>query len=324
MISFSALIIAQGKEELLTKCLDSLRPNGEKWQLVIVANGQRLSEEFEAYLREMPVELTLIYSEVLLTPGKARNLGLESCLGEWIFFIHEDSYVLPHYWEVVLPLLKEPKMDVIGGPDTAAAGMNFFSRGLAVALSSPFCTGTTFARHRKLGRKMVFADEEKLSAGNLWVRKAALGEIKFPEDYTRSEDILFLQKLSAHHSGMFYHPRLMVARYRHENILTLFAPIFRSGYFRSRSMRENLSRDTLAFWLPSVFVLLHLIYFFRPEVFKSLTQLYLGIILAVSLGLSVKNRSFFSTPLVVVLHYFIVFTYGLGFLAERFKRLLGK
>jgi GT2 family glycosyltransferase len=45
VVSFSVLIITHGREELLLKCLDSLRPSVEKWQLIIVANGLPLSNE---------------------------------------------------------------------------------------------------------------------------------------------------------------------------------------------------------------------------------------------------------------------------------------
>ena len=71
------------------------------------------------------------------------------------------------------------------------------------------------------------------------------------------------------------------------------------------------------FWLPSVFVLLHLIYFFDSFVFFELAKVYAVPVIAVSMGLSSRRNRFLNFPLVAVLHYVIIFLYGTGFLLER-------
>jgi hypothetical protein len=48
VVSFSVIIVTHGREELLSKCLDSLRPGVDDWQLVLVANGKELSEKIPA------------------------------------------------------------------------------------------------------------------------------------------------------------------------------------------------------------------------------------------------------------------------------------
>lgn len=303
------------------KCLDSLRPKVESWQLIILANGKDLTPELIAKAESLTPLFTHLQSDVQLSPGKARNLAMESVQGEWIYFLDDDAFVLPGYWEIIEPLLWDTKIDVVGGPDSPAGGMNALSLSLAMTLSSPFCTGATFSRHKSFGNKLQHADEEKLTSCNLWVRTSSLEGVKFPEDYIRAEETVFLQKLKKLDKGMFYHPKLKVAHFRRSKFKQLWRPSFYAGFYRSRLMKEKLKKGNEAFWLPSLFVLLHLLLFIEPISFWYLVRMYLGIIVFVSMGLAMRVKKFWLFPLITFLHWFIVFMYGIGFLTERLKRM---
>ena len=319
VVSFSIIIITHGREELLMKCLDSLRPNESQWQLILYANGLGLSEEILLKARALTTQFTLVQSEEQHPPGRARNLAMETAEGEWIYFIDDDAYVLPGYWDLASTLLQKPNVEVLGGPDSPAKGMSALSLSLAIALSSPFCTGTTFFRHKSLGRKLVVANEEKLTSCNLWVKRSALKDVRFPEDYIRAEETLFLQELKAQGAGVFYHPQLKVAHFRRTHFAQLWRPTFYAGVYRSRLMREKVVSGGNKFWLPSIFVLLHLTMFIDPITFWVLAQLYVGTILFVSLGLASRERKTWLFPIIAFLHYFVVFMYGVGFLVDRVR-----
>lgn len=285
--------------------------------MLILANGKELPPFILEKAGSLGARLDLLSSEVLLTPGKARNLALRSAVGEWVFFIDDDAYVTPEYWPTVLPVLGDPKVDVLGGPDFPAEGMSAFSLSLAITLSSPFCTGATVARHRPSGTKMVPATEEKLTSCNLWVRRSCLEEEFFPEDYLRAEESFLLQKLKARGARMFYHPRLRVAHFRRPRFSELWRPTFFAGYYRARLSRQKLQESHGMFWLPALFVLLHLLFFIDEALFWSLARLYLGLVVFASMNVAARARRFWLFPLVAFLHYYIVFVYGLGFLAQR-------
>lgn len=317
MVSFSVIIVTHGREDLLMKCLDSLRPEGVTWQLILVANGKKLREDILTKANSLSSELTIIETDSLLRPGKARNLAMEKVTGEWIYFIDDDAFVLPGYWQTVIPFLSDTNIDVLGGPDSPANGMNKFSYSLALALSSPFCTGTTFFRHKPYGSKLQYADEEKLTSCNLWVRTSALKGADFPEDYIRAEENLFLQKLKANGSHLFYHPKLMVAHFRRTKIAQLWRPTFYAGYSRSRLMKEKLKKGNEAFWLPSFFVILHSLILIEPMTFWYLARMYAGIVIFASIAICMRVNRIGLFPLVSFFHYYVVFIYGVGFLAER-------
>lgn len=323
MVSFSVLIVTHGREELLMKCLDSLTPPVQNWQLILLANGKELTPKLIQKAQSLTPHFTLLSSDIQMMPGKARNFAMEAVDGEWIYFLDDDAFVLFGYWDIVLPLLSDQKIDVLGGPDSPARGMSDLSLSLALTLSSPFCTGATFSRHTSFGHKLLRADEEKLTSCNLWVRKSSLNGVHFPEDYIRAEETIFLQKLKGLDRGLFYHPLLKVAHFRRSKLTQLWRPTFYAGYYRSKLMKEKLKRGNEAFLLPSLFVLLHIFLFIDPAAFWYLARMYASIILFVSMGMAMKAKRFQLFPLIAFLHYFVVFMYGVGFLCERFKRLKG-
>lgn len=317
MISFSALIITHGREELLLKCLNSLRSPVENWQLILVANGLPLSEEVIEYAKSLTPDVEIINLSKKENPGRSRNSGLKLVKYDWVFLIDDDAYLLPRYFETAMPLLEKERIDILGGPDLPAKGMDQFSQALAIALSSPFCTGHTFARHQMKGKNLLPANETMLSSCNLWIRSRFLQDVQFPEDYLRTEETALLLDLESRGARMFYHSGLAVGHHRRKSIRELLSPTFYAGYFRSKVLREKSVKNGYLFWLPSIFVILHLIFFVSPEIFWAMARIYLGVIVMMSLNLAARRNKMRLFAEISFLHYLIVFLYGLGFLRHR-------
>ncbi len=315
VVSFSVLIITHGREELLTKCLESIRP-GIPFELVLFANGLPLSPEFMKKLETFPGSVKISGSAVQLSPGEARNKAFLETTGEWIHLIDDDSYWQRGYWEIVGAHLSDPNIEVLGGPDGPASPASYFQESVSIALSSPVCTGVTFARHKSLGNSLIAATEEKLTSCNLWLRRNLLETHRFPEDFRRAEETLFLQELQKENRRMFYHPKMKVGHFRRKSLPDLVRPTLGAGYWRSRLIRKHRGKGAM-FWLPSVFVLLHLIFLVNPAFAMELTRIYVLIIIFISMGLSSRRNRFMHFPMVAFLHYFIVTLYGVGFLLER-------
>jgi glycosyltransferase involved in cell wall biosynthesis len=315
VVSFSVLIITHGREELLIKCLDSLRV-AAPFELILFANGLPLSDALKNYLTTYPATVKQEANDIQLSPGMARNRAMKLVTGDWVHLIDDDSYWNPRYWEILVPYLKENSIDVLGGPDGPASPMSYFQESVALALSSPLCTGVTFARHQGLGKNLVPATEEKLTSCNLWIRAELLRVHTFPEDFRRAEENWLLQELERSGARMYYHPLLKVGHFRRKNLVSLLRPTLGAGFWRSRLLRKHGGKGAM-FWLPSLFVLLHLTLFISPALFLELVKVYVVMILAVSMGLSSRRQRFWNFPLVALLHYVIVFLYGTGFLLER-------
>lgn len=317
MLSFTVIIVSQGHDERLMKCLETLRPGVQDWELLIVSNGKALSPEVREKAQTITEHLNVIESEVKLTPGKALNLAKLNAQGKWLYFLADNAEVSEKYWEKVFPLLQDEKIDVVGGPLLPAKGMKGWNLALALAQSSPLCTGATSLRFKSQGNKLQYSDDEKLSIDNLWMRKIALEEINFPEDYLQSEELPVLQVLKRQVKGVFYHPKLVVFSANFLSLSENLKVFFYQGFYRSKVMKKKLKKGDEIFWLPAVFVLMHFLLFIDTVSFWYLARMYGSIILFVSIAYSMQIKRASLFILVAISHYLIVFMYGLGFLSER-------
>lgn len=317
MVSFSVVIISHGQEEQLQKCLGSIRPGIENWQIILVANGSTISESTLSFARALTPDVEVVTLEEKLTEGKARNAGLDLVKYEWIYCVDESAYLSPKYFEHVTPLLNQERIEVLGGPEVFAKTMNSFSIGYAITLGSPFCSGKSFTRHQPKGRQLIPASEEMLTSANIWMRTRLIREAKFPENYLYKEDTAFLVDLTNDGAKMFYHPSLIVARHHQVNLKAVWRETFDSGYFRSEFMKEKKNAGSFAFWLPALFVLSHLLLLVSPEAFWLFARIYIGLVVMMSLNLAARKQKLALFLQISFLHYLIVMVYGFGFIGSR-------
>jgi hypothetical protein len=162
-----------------------------------------------------------------------------------------------------------------------------------------------------------YANEAMLSSCNLWIKSRLLQEVQFPEDYLRTEETALLLDLESRGARMFYHPGLGVGHHRRKNILELVRPTFYAGYYRSKVLVDKSLKNSYLFWLPTIFVLLHLVIFVSSDLFWAMARIYLGVIVMMSLNLGARRKRIGLFVQISFLHYFVVFMYGVGFLRHR-------
>lgn len=296
MPSYSVVILSQGQENQLTKCLQSLP-------------------------REVTPKILYLSSIPL---GTQLNQFLAQIDSDWVLLIDEIVELPENYVTLSLPFLEDQRVQVLGGPDYPQKELASFGKARAIVLSSPFCTGATFARHRSIGKKLVVSDEEQLSHRAFWIkRESVMAKVQF-----MNADLFlkafFLQRCKEEGVGVFYHPKVFVMTSGAKNFSELWSESMKAGFYRSSLIRQKLASGSEIFWLPAVFVLMHFLIFIEVNTFYSLARLYAGLILTVSIGLSIKQKRGGLFPLVAVMHYVIVVGYGLGFLKERITQLVGK
>lgn len=321
MISISLIIITQGRPDHLMKCLSSVLELPKDLELIVISNGEVLEERVRDYIAQNFSHFNIIETPSKLTPGEARNLAIKNTTeSEWLFFLDDDAYLAQGYWEIAQKYLLLKETDVLGGPDMAPPDMSYFSQAVSTVLTSPFCTGLTFSRHYPLGKRIQFATEENLTSAQLWIRRKLFDHLEFPTRYKRGEESLVLAKLSEMGFGMFYHPKLRIYHYRRSHLFAVLKVNFKGGYYRSQMMKEKVD-FSWSYFLPSIFVLLHLSAFFDFSSFLDLAKIYLLLITCISLGISQRQRKLHTAPVVFLLHYFIVMTYGLGFMWGRIHKV---
>jgi glycosyltransferase involved in cell wall biosynthesis len=311
MSEVTVIIISQGRTTYLSKCLESLKNLGEiPYHLIICSNG----EIDPKVLNDQTRVLVKTNSSI----GELKNLALKEAHGEWILVLNENSYLHRQYGENVKPILENSKIDVFGGPIVGAREESFFKRAMGVTLSSPLCSGVSFARYRSLGKRMMVADDEKLSGQHIWFRRRVLEGNAFEEKFVLSDEILLIKKLKKEGFGVFYHPKLVAWTYFDLKLKDFFT----RGHVRSEIVSSKESSHGEVFWLPLFFVLGHLVLLIDQNLFLHLAQLYLGVVGFVSIGLSLRIGMVWLSPIILVFHYIFVMTYGLGFLTQRLNNLI--
>jgi hypothetical protein len=259
-------------------------------------------------------EVTFIYSSQPLAPGAARNLALETVTKEWTFFIDDDAQIPADYFSYALKLLKDlPRAQVIGGSDTYPQDSQGLALATSLTLESPLCTGFTARRHSQAGVRPVKSDETSLTSCNLWVRSHWwLKGLRFPENYIRGEETVLLKKISLQTDELWYVPTLRVHHQRRDKLTSIVKASYRGGYYRAHTLKE-FGGDWW-FWLAPIFVILHFSIIAMPPFFYACAIVWLALVGLASCKIASEHRKLPSIPLMMVLHWIILFSYGLGFI----------
>lgn len=117
MPKLSVIIPVYNVEDYIAKCLDSVVGLGRQrmaagqapgYEVIIVNDGtqDRSAEIAEGYVRDCPGFVRLISMENS-GQGQARNVGMESAAGEFLYFIDSDDYLIPGAMEELLALTEQ-------------------------------------------------------------------------------------------------------------------------------------------------------------------------------------------------------------------------
>jgi len=106
---FSIIITTYNRLELLKKAIESVHSQIIKdWELIVVNDCS--SDGTKEYLDSLNhPKINPIHNPKNLHKGGARNVGIDNCSGEYVCFLDDDDYYLPHHLEVF-----ENKMNEVG------------------------------------------------------------------------------------------------------------------------------------------------------------------------------------------------------------------
>lgn len=186
---FSVIMALYNNEKYLEDAIESLITQNfgfeHNIELIIVDDGSsddslKIAEEYqEKYLYNIQV-----LSKENGGQASARNLGLEYAKGDYINFIDSDDKISPNTFSSVYDFAMEnPDVDVISIP------MTFFDNQ----------KGRHLLNYKYNEEKVVDLLEEpdfpQLSASSAFVKKEAIGDLRFNTELVNSEDALFINKI---------------------------------------------------------------------------------------------------------------------------------
>ncbi len=261
-------------------------------------------------------------------PSVQRNRAVNNAKGEIIFFLDDDSEVIPQLFNSVLEFYKDDKIAVVGGPALTKPTKKGLGKAIALVLKSYFGTFNTHSRWFMAGNKPKEATEKDLIMCNMSIRKeiflkeGGLNEILYP-----NEENEFLDRLKKRGYRLIYNPQTIIYREHHKRIQDFIKAIFRYGSGRAKQNFINPTIKDIAHTIPLIFsiylltlIFIHSFLWYLPaSAYVVLNLLTSGLI-----AYQGKNIKYiFSIPfLFLLLHLSYGFGLGFGLITGMYKKNL--
>lgn len=323
MTPIEALIVTRGRGTWLKRCIESLieaarRAELSDFSVLVGVNGEDADTcEVLKLLSAAQQKPSARIRYVQLsedTPAGARNPLIERARGQWILFIDDDAFVDADFFlrfQASLELF--PTASVIGGPNLTPPDAGSFAQATGSVLACRFATFASSARYRPVGQARA-CNESSLILCNLFVRKSALGELRFPRQLLCAEENWLLARLKRGGSGLVYDPALWVWHERRSTLGLLLRQLFKYGTGRGQQIRLMPRTLTFAQILPVLCLLYSpwmILSIARGGLFPWGIPLVAYAALCLHFGLRCGTRPLLKSLLFPAIHI----CYGLGVLA---------
>lgn len=254
--------------------------------------------------------------------SRNRNRGALEAKGDLIAFINAHT-TLKANWvgEIENFFLKNPKVDVVGGPQLTPTENNLFGKVSGFALSSFFGAANLRKRYSP-GKENLDAGEEDLTSANLICKREVFEKVLFDEALYPGEDPKFISDCKKNKLKVAYSPEIIAYNKRRESLSDLSRQFFNYGKARLKkeSLCESLKHPLFLF--PSLFLIYLLLVPFLLLTGNDLVSLlclfpvivYFSIDFFIALCGTFKFRSLFAGACLYAIYPTIHLSYGLGFL----------
>ena len=266
--------------------------------------------------------------EILLARGKQpsvqRNIALRAARGDLIYFLDDDSLSLPGNVRRAVEHFRDPKVQMVGGPNLCPAAAPLLEQVFALVLASWLAFGPSRARYAKVGAVRATSEKELILCNMLARRDTMLRHGGFNEALYPNEENALMDNIQREGGKLLYDPELFVWR-RPRRTLGAFARMLRTyGRGRAEQFRETPTLGSALNFVPPLFLVYLLVVMpaalfigpvaFGPLVFYAFAVFLQGLALIPSGGIF---RSIGALPLIVLSHVL----YGFGFWVGWFTKL---
>ena len=170
-------------------------------------------------------------------PSLQRNLGVQQCKTELVYFLDDDSFVCPGTVKHLSSHFEDGRTAVAGGPNLVPPDAISFEKTVNAVLASWMGSFKVRNRYAAIG-SVKEATEKDLILCNMMVRrKTFLSEGGFRVDLFPNEENEFLNRLLHKGNRLVYDPRGAVYRSRRKSLGAFCWQAFRYGRGRARQMK---------------------------------------------------------------------------------------
>jgi succinoglycan biosynthesis protein ExoA len=259
-------------------------------------------------------------------PSAQRNAALKAAHGDIIYFLDDDSVPEPGNLRRALSHFKDPKVQMVGGPNLCPLDAPPIEQVFALVLASWLAFGPSRARYAAVGQVRETSEKELILCNLLARRQSMLDLGGFNEALYPNEENALMDELQKQGGKLIYDPQLLVRRRPRSSLKAFARMLLTYGRGRAEQFRLHPTPGSALNFVPPFLC----VYLLALPFLLALTSIgrfclvplacYVLAVLAQAVGLAVGGQvlgSLAAIPLIVLTHVL----YGLGFWRGLFTAL---
>lgn len=197
--------------------------------------------------------------EIILARGKQpsaqRNTALRAARGELIYFLDDDSLALPGNLRRAVEHFRDPKVQMVGGPNLCPPESPALEQVFALVLASWLAFGPSRARYAQVGAVRATSEKELILCNLVAWRETLLTHGGFNEALYPNEENALMDEIQRGGGRLLYDPELFVYR-RPRRTLGSFAKMLRTyGRGRAEQFRATPTLGSALNFVPPLFLI---------------------------------------------------------------------
>ena len=298
--------------------------------VTVLIAARPIQAEIKAVVASRALDYPADKLEILVArgqqPSAQRNAALKAARGDIIYFLDDDSVPEPGNLRRGVPHFKDPKVQMVGGPNLCPEDAPPLEQVFAQVLASWLAFGPSRARYAAVGQVRETSEKELILCNQLARRQSMLDLGGFNEALYPNEENALMDELQKQGGKLIYDPQLLVRRRPRRNLRAFARMLMTYGRGRAEQFRLHPTPGSALNLVPPLFCgyLLALPFVLALTSIGKVCLLpmacYVLAVLAQAVVLAAGGkvlRSFAAILLIVLTHIL----YGLGFWRGLFTAL---
>lgn len=326
MIFFSIVIPLYNRPQEIDELLFTLvQQNYQRFEVLIIEDGSSLDARLIVERYQNKLDLHYFYKPNE-GQGFSRNFGFERARGDYFIVFDSDCLIPANYLATVNEYLAAQALDAYGGPDAAHASFTPVQKAISYAMTSPFTTGGIRGNKKHIGQFHP-------RSFNMGVSRRVWEQVGGYKLTRLGEDIEYSIRIQTAGFKIGLIPDAIVYHKRRTDFVQFFKQLHFFGRARINIYKHFPSELKIVHFFPALFTLFLgltcLLNFFEVlGISRGGLVTYCNFLLAIYVLLLffhawAKTRSIKVAFLGLIASFTQLMAYGLGFMQDLWKRVLG-